>query len=140
MRLRNKTVIGRIDEQGKISAPWKPLEEFLSLHKGKAVMIRYSIMPEEASEKTENYFFGYVVQEIRNAFMVEYGEHLTKGETYDRIRKECPLFYKEERVDGKWKVRLREFEELDQAEVNEVIEWCFQYAAENLSCVLQNPI
>lgn len=95
-------------------------------------------MPIEPSEKTTNYFFGYLIPELQNAFL-EQGEHLSKEQTYDKIRSLCPLFKKEERQNGEWRVTLKEFEELDQAESNEVIDWLYQWAAENLYLILDNP-
>lgn len=138
MRVRSKTIVGRIGPRGELNAPWDVMAEFLSLHKGKAVILRAEIQPVEATEKTRNYFFGYVLPEIQNAFM-EQGEHLTKAQTYDRLRDWCPLFHEEKRENGKWRDHVKEFEELDQAQVNEVIDWLFQFSAENLNLILDNP-
>lgn len=139
MRIRSKSLVGRVGENGEIIARWDAMTEFLSLHKGKVVILRAELQPKEATEKTTNYFFGYIIPELKNAFM-ENGEHLTKKETYDRLRALCPLFYREERVNGEWKQRLTEWEELDQAECNEIIDWTIQWAAENLYKVLDPPI
>lgn len=140
MRVRAKTMVGRINEHGEILGSWGMVQDFCNLHKGKAVIVRVELQPIEPSEKTRNYFFGYCVPEMQGAFMTAYGEHLTREQTYNRIRDLCPLFSEQERLaDGAWKTRLKEFEELDQAEANEVIEWLFQFAAENFSLVLDSP-
>lgn len=139
MRVRRKTIVGLIDERGEIIAPWDAMREFCALHRGKRVIFRADIQPTEPSERTRNYFFGYCLPEIQAAYMTEYGEHLTREQTYDRIRGLCPLFSSEERVEGKWRTTIKEFEELDQAEANEAIEWLFQYCAENLSLILDDP-
>lgn len=138
MRIRNKAIVGRIGDDGELIANWPVMAEFLAMHKGKAVILRAELQPKEASEKTKNYFFGYIVPEMRNAYL-ENGEHLTKSETYDRIRNACPLFIKEERVNGEWRRRLMEWEELDQCECNEVIDFIVQYAAENFYKILDLP-
>lgn len=71
--------------------------------------------------------------------MQEYGERFTKEQTYDWIRKQCSLFYAEERIEGKWKVRIKEFEELSQEEANEAIDDIIQFCAENLSLIIDYP-
>jgi hypothetical protein len=139
MRVRNKTLMGRIGENGELNLHWDALKEFLSSHKGKVAIVRVELMAVEPTEKTRNYFFGYIIPELKNAFM-ENGEHLTKEETYNKIRGLCPLFIREDRVEGKWKRRIVEFEELDQAECNEIIDWTIQWAAENLFFVLDPPV
>jgi len=139
MRVRNKTLMGRIGENGELNLHWDALKEFLSSHKGKVAIVRVELMAVEPTEKTRNYFFGYIIPELKNAFM-ENGEHLTKEETYNKIRGLCPLFIREDRVEGKWKRRMVEFEELDQAEANEAIDWIIQFAAENLYTPLDPPI
>lgn len=120
-------------------ANWGALTDFLLMHRGKVVILRVELQPKEATEKTKNYFFGYIIPELRNAFM-ENGEHLTKEQTYNRLRELCPLFIHEERVNGEWKRRLMEWEELDQAECNEIIDWTIQWVAENLFFVLDPPV
>lgn len=130
--------MGRIQDNGEIQCRWEVMQEFLKMHKGKVAILRVSIQPTEASEKTTNYFFGYIIPELKGAFMGE-GEHLDKSQTYDRVRELCPLFHREERENGKWRKRIVEWEELSQEECNEVIDWVVQWAAENLYCVLDLP-
>lgn len=138
MRLRRKTIIGKIDSKGKLAAPISVLEDFFSMHKGKGVIIRAEIMASEPSEKVRGFFFGYIIPELQGAMEQVYGERYSKGQTYDWLRKQCPLFYKEERVEGKWKVILKEFEELDASEANDVIEWTMQFASENFGLIIND--
>lgn len=140
MRLRRKTIVGKIDSKGNLSAPWKILEDFCSMHKDRKLILRAEIMPKEPSEKTKGYFFGYIVEELQGFLMEVYGERFTKEQSYDWIRKQCPFFAREERVDGEWKSYLIDFEDLDQAEANEVIEWTIQYCAENFNQILDYPL
>lgn len=138
MRVRSKVFAVRLGEHGEIIAHWDKVGEFCGQHKGKAAFMRIELQPTEPSEKTKNYFYGYIVPELRNAFM-ENGEHLTKEQTYNRIREICPLFSEQTRENGQWRTHLKEFEDLDQAEANEVIDFLFQWAAENLFLILENP-
>lgn len=138
MRLRRKTIIGKIDSKGSLSAPWGVLEDFCKMHKDRGVIIRAEILSQEPSERVTNYYFGYIVEEMRDAIMQTYGERLSKAQTDQWIREKCPLFYKEERKDGEWRMTLKEWEELDSAEANEVFEWVFQYASENLNLILDD--
>ena len=139
MRVRRKTIIGLIGEQGEIQCSWNLLQDFCSSHKGKPVILRLEIQSSEPTEKTRNYFFGYCVPEAQNAFMTEYGEHYTKEQTYDKIRQLCPIFQRQERVDGRWRTTILEFEELDQAEANDAIEWLCRFMAEEFSVILDMP-
>lgn len=139
MRVRRKTFVGRIGEHGEILCSWNVVQDFCTSHKGKPVILRLEIQPSEPSERTKNYFFGYCVPEAQNAFMSEYGEHLTKEQTYDKIRQLCPLFQKQERENGKWRTTYLDFEDLDQAEANDAIEWLSRFLAEEFSCILDMP-
>lgn len=139
MRLRRKTIVGRINPKGEIEAHWQTLYDFCSLHKDSGVIIRAEIMPKEPSEKTKNYFFGYLISEMQGILMQEYGERYTKDESYDWVRKQCPLFIQEERVNGEWKKTYKDFEDLSQSEANEVIDWLIQYCAENFYQILDYP-
>ena len=139
MRLRRKTIVGKITPTGELNAPWQVLMDFCSMHKDRGIILRAEILSKEPSEKTCAYFWGYVIDEIRNALMQEYGERFTKEQTYDWIRKQCSLFYAEERIEGKWKVRIKEFEELSQEEANEAIDDIIQFCAENLSLIIDAP-
>jgi len=139
MRVRRKTIVGRIGENGEILCSWDIVQSFCLLHKGKPVILRLEIQPSEPSERTKNYFFGYCVPEAQNAFMSEYGEHLTKEQAYDKIRELCPLFHRQERENGRWRTTIVDFEDLDQAEMNDAIEWLARFLAEEFSIILDMP-
>ena len=94
MRVRRKTFVGRIGEHGEILCSWNVVQDFCTSHKGKPVILRLEIQPSEPSERTKNYFFGYCIPEAQNAFMSEYGEHLTKEQTYARIAEDVKNFEK----------------------------------------------
>lgn len=140
MRLRRKSLVGKIDSKGELKAPWNTLYDFCTMHKDRAVIIRAEIMPKEPSEKVQAYYFGYIIPEFQDAIMQAYGERLTKSQTDEWIRCQCPLFIEETRENGRWRKRIREFEELDPAEANEAIEWMFQFASENLNLVIDDAL
>lgn len=140
MRLRRKSIIGRISAKGELDAPFQVLSDFCSMHKGKSIIIRLEILSKEPSEKVRAYYFGYIIPEVQDALMQTYGERLTKSKTDEWIRSQCPIFLEETRENGKWRTRIKEFEDLDPAEVNEAIEWIFQFMSENLNLILDDAL
>ena len=138
MRLRRKTLWGRVGKNGAIEAHWNELEAFCRLHPNKAIVLRVEIQPTEPSEKLTNYWFGYVVKEMQRA-MYESGYDYSEAQTYDAIRKNCPLFLEEKRENGVWKVRAKEWEELDIAEAVEVIAWTQRWASEEFYWIIDDP-
>lgn len=140
MRLRRKTIVCRIDEDGEPHGAWNVLWDFFSMHKGKGVIIRAEIVAKEPSEKVKAYYFGYIIPEVQDAIMQAYGERYTKSQTDEWLRSQCPLFIEETRENGVWKKRVKEIEELDSSEMNEAIEWIFQFVSENLNLILDDAI
>lgn len=139
MRVRKKTLWGKIDSKGELGMRWAELEEFCKLHPNCNIILRAEIQSKEPSKKMKAYFFGYVLQEMQRA-MYENGEDLTEQGVYDKIRRECPVFCEEIREEGKWKVRVREWEELDTAEAVEAIAWVQRYGAENYYTIINDAI
>ena len=70
MRIKKKTLVGRIDDKGNLIAPLQLLGDFCNLNKGRSVIIRIEVQPQEASEKLRNYVFGYVVPEMQRILML----------------------------------------------------------------------
>lgn len=137
MRIRTKTLWGRIDKSGNLLVKWDELSEFCSLQRDKNVIVRVAVQPKEPSEKTKNYYFGYICDEMQGVYL-DNGERLSKEQVDERLRSLCPICYSEERVNGSWRRVVREFEELDQAEANEFFEFIFQYAAENYNKIIED--
>lgn len=138
MRLRRKVLWGKIGKKGEMIVHWDEAEAFCRLHPDKNLIIRLEIQPTEPTEKLQNYWFGYVVKEMQRA-MYESGEDLTEAQVYDRIRKNCPCFLEEKRENGVWKVRAKEWEELDSAEVVEAIAWVQRWASEEFYWIIDDP-
>ena len=139
MRVRRKTIWGKINSNGELEVRLADLDEFCRMHPNRNIIIRAEVQSIEPSGKLKAYFFGYVIKEVQRAFY-DAGEDCTEEQTYNRIRAVCPLFLSEERVEGKWKVRMREWEELDSAEAVEVVAWIQRYMAENYYTILNDPI
>ena len=58
VRIKKKTLVGRIDDKGNLIAPLQLLGDFCNLNKGRSVIIRIEVQPQEASDKLRNYVFG----------------------------------------------------------------------------------
>lgn len=138
MRVRRKTIWGHTNSNGELSFQGAELAEFCRLHPNRSIIIRAEVQSKEPSDKLKGYFFGYLIKELQRG-LYDNGECLSEQETYNKIRSACPLFVAEERDGEKWKVRRREWEELDQAEAVEVIGWIHRWASENLYLVLDEP-
>lgn len=136
MRVRSKTIFGRIDAKGvlKISG----LEDFCKLHPGNCVKIRADIMPLEPTERLTNYFFGYVVKEMRLAYE-SLGNDYTEEQTYEQIKSNCPVFFEEKRENGSWKREAKEWEDLDVSEAVEAIGWIHRWAAVEFNWIIDDP-
>lgn len=138
MRVRSKTLFGRIDAHGELKIHADALADFAKLHKGAAVKIRVEVVPNEPTERMTNYFFGYVVKEMRQA-LISVGNDFNEQETYDVIRKNCPVFFEEKRENGEWKRVAKEWEELDTAEAVEAIAWIQRWASTEFYWVIDDP-
>lgn len=137
MRLRTLTLWSRIGADGGLKIPTERVAKFSAMHPGKSVLVRVQVQPIEPTARMTNYFFGYVVKEMRNAYE-SLGESLTEAQTYDKIRKNCPLFLEEKRENGSWKVRAKEWEELSVEEAVEVISWVQRWASMEFQWVIDD--
>ena len=139
MRIKKKTLVGRIDDKGNLIAPLQLLGDFCNLNKGRSVIIRIDVQPQEASEKLRNYVFGYVVPEMQR-ILHDNGEDYTREQTFNYLKSLCPVFLDEEYLgDGKWKQRKKEWEELDVAEAVEFCAWVQRLASIEFNQVIQDP-
>lgn len=137
MRLRTLILWTRIGERGGLKIPADRVTQFASMHKGKSVLIRMEIQSIEPTERMTNYFFGYVVKEMRRAYD-SLGESLTDEQTYNKIRENCPVFLEEKRENGAWKTRAKEWEELSIEEAVEAISWIQRWASMEFEWVIDD--
>ena len=139
MRIKRKTLVGRINAEGDLIAPMQLLQDFCNLNRERSVIIRVEVQPQEAGEKIRNYVFGYVIPEMQR-ILHDNGEDYTRAQTFEYLKSICPVFLDEEYLgDGKWKQRKKEWEELDKAEVVEFVAWVQRLAAIEFNQIIQDP-
>jgi hypothetical protein len=135
MRIRKIAVTRRISK-GEISLETADIKEFFRQHEGKAVIVRIELLPVEPSEKAKAYYWKVIVPTIQRC-LYERGYDLTKRETDEFLRDQMPVCKEETYEGGKLKERLKEVEELDAAELNEMIEQIKIWAADNLEIYVE---
>ena len=139
MRIKRKTLVGRINAEGDLIAPMQLLQDFCNLNRERSVIIRVEVQPQEAGEKIRNYVFGYVIPEMQR-ILHDNGEDYTRAQTFEYLKSICPVFLDEEYLgNGKWKQRKKEWEELDKAEVVEFVAWVQRIAAIEFNQIIQDP-
>ena len=139
MRIKRKTLVGRINAEGDLIAPMQLLQDFCNLNRERRVIIRVEVQPQEAGEKIRNYVFGYVIPEMQR-ILHDNGEDYTRAQTFEYLKSICPVFLDEEYLgNGKWKQRKKEWEELDKAEVVEFVAWVQRLAAIEFNQIIQDP-
>ena len=139
MRIKRKTLVGRINAEGDLIAPMQLLQDFCNLNRERSVIIRVEVQPQEAGERIRNYVFGYVIPEMQR-ILHDNGEDYTRAQTFEYLKSICPVFLDEEYLgNGKWKQRKKEWEELDKAEVVEFVAWVQRLAAIEFNQIIQDP-
>ena len=139
MRIKRKTLVGRINAEGDLIAPMQLLQDFCNLNRERSVIIRVEVQPQEVGEKIRNYVFGYVIPEMQR-ILHDNGEDYTRAQTFEYLKSICPVFLDEEYLgNGKWKQRKKEWEELDKAEVVEFVAWVQRLAAIEFNQIIQDP-
>lgn len=139
MRIKRKTLVGRINAEGDLIAPMQLLQDFCNLNRERSVIIRVEVQPQEAGEKIRNYVFGYVIPEMQR-ILHDNGDDYTRAQTFEYLKSICPVFLDEEYLgNGKWKQRKKEWEELDKAEVVEFVAWVQRLAAIEFNQIIQDP-
>ena len=139
MRIKRKTLVGRINAEGDLIAPMQLLQDFCNLNRERSVIIRVEVQPQEAGEKIRNYVFGYVIPEMQR-ILHDNGEDYTRAQTFEYLKSICPVFLDEEYLgNGKWKQRKKEWEDLDKAEAVEFVAWVQRLAAIEFNQIIQDP-
>lgn len=139
MRIKRKTLVGRINAEGDLIAPMQLLQDFCNLNRERSVILRVEVQPQEAGERIRNYVFGYVIPEMQR-ILHDNGEDYTRAQTFEYLKSICPVFLDEEYLgNGKWKQRKKEWEELDKAEVVEFVAWVQRLAAVEFNQIIQDP-
>ena len=134
MRIRKIAVTRRLSSELSLDTP--DVKEFCRQHEGKPAIIRIELLPTEPSEKAKAYYWKYIIPTIRRE-LYERGYDFTNEETDNLIRNIMPVCIEETYEGGKNKRRTKEIEELDAAEINELIEQIKIWAAENLEIYVE---
>lgn len=135
MRIRKIAVTRRLNKDGEISLDTPDIKEFCRQHAGKSAIIRIELLPIEPSQKALAYYWKCVIPTIQRE-LYERGYDLTKSETDEFLRSEMPVTI-EESWEGALKRRIRPLDELDAAELNELIEQIKIWAAVNLEIYVE---
>lgn len=116
------------------------VNEFLKLHKGERVTVRFIVAPKGSSEALKGYYFNYVVPTVRRA-LYETGERLTEVQTEKFLREQSPVMCvaKFDTSTSKYTTHIKEIAEIGNAELIEHIEFIKQFAAEELNTFIENP-
>jgi len=116
------------------------VNEFLKLHKGERVTVRFFVAPKGSSEALKGYYFNYVVPTVRRA-LYETGERLTEVQTEKFLREQSPVMCVAnfDISTSKYTTHIKEIAEIGNAELIEHIEFIKQFAAEELNVFIENP-
>lgn len=125
-----KTLV-TVTDKGRLLAPMDLLNCFCGEHKGERLLLSLSVLGNNVSEAQRGYYYGYIVPEIRAGFL-ELGTCYTPGQVDELLRRECPLMY----GDSGEPLGLSD---LKGDGMTKFLDWCKQYAAENLCIFIDDP-
>jgi hypothetical protein len=116
------------------------VNEFLKLHKGERVTVRFFVAPKGSSEALKGYYFNYVVPTVRRA-LYETGERFTEEQTEKFLREQSPIMCVAnfDTSTSKYTTHIKEIAEVGNAELIEHIEFIKQFAAEELNTFIEEP-
>lgn len=116
------------------------VNEFLKLHKGERITVRFFVAPKGSSEALKGYYFNYVVPTVRRA-LYETGERLTEEQTEKFLREQSPVMCVAnfDTSTSKYTTHIKEIAEVGNAELIEHIEFIKQFAAEELNTFIEDP-
>lgn len=139
MKRKEICATGVINNNGALSMYMGELKQFFAMHASKKVIARFIVSNPGTSAALRGYYYNYVVPMFKSAFW-ENGERLTEKQTEQRLREYSPIMLEEWVNDaGKYEARLREINELSNAELIEHIETLKQLAAEEFYLFIDDP-
>ena len=131
MKPREISATGVVNNKGGLSLYMGEVNEFLKLHKGERVTVRFIVAPRGSSEALKGYYFNYVVPTVRRA-LYETGERLTEVQTVMCVAKF-------DTSTSKYTIHIKEIAEVGNAELIEHIGFIKQFAAEELNTFIEDP-
>lgn len=140
MKKREITATGLIDTKGALQMYMGELKEFFKMWKGARVFARFQVVEHNSSEALKAYYYHGVVPAYKAALW-ENGERMTEEQTELHLRYISPVMHEQipNIETGKYTDRVREINEISNAEFVEHIEFIKQYAAENLYLFIEDP-
>lgn len=138
MKAREKSVFGKINNEGRLMTP-PDLREFLNQWKESRVVVRFEILSEKPSEALKGYYFHCVVPTMKTALW-ESGERKNEKETDQWLREMSPITHRFDWINSRqYGDVIKEIAELSSAELSEHIEHIRQMAAEEFSVYIEEP-
>lgn len=140
MKPREISATGVVNNNGGLSLYMGEVNEFLKLHKGERVTVRFFVAPKGSSEALKGYYYNYVVPTVRRA-LYETGVRLTEEQTEKYLREQSTVMdvAKFDTSTCKYTIRIKEIAEVGNAELIEHIEFIKQFAAEELNTFIEDP-
>lgn len=140
MRKREIIATGLVNDKGDLAMYMGEVREFLKQWKGAKVIVRFSVAQPGTSEALKGYYYNYVVPTLRQAIW-ENGERLTEEKAERFIREISPIMWEQtpDPATGKYTSRLREINELSNAEFCEHIETLKLIGAQEYCVYIEEP-
>lgn len=138
MKRRQIQATGKIDENGRLTMFMGELNQFFAQWKGVRVVARFEVSTPGTSEALKGYYYNYVVPTMRQA-MWDNGERRTEEKTEYYLREISPVMHEENIINNKYQSRVRDIDEISNAELIEHIETIKQIAAEEYSVYIEDP-
>lgn len=131
MKRREIEASGIIDDRGALRMYMGEINAFFKEWKGSRVVARFSVASRGSSEALKGYYYNYVVPVFRRGLW-SLGDRKTEEQVERTLRKLSPIMYDQipDIKSGKYDTRLREINELSNAELIEHIDTVKQLAAE----------
>lgn len=140
MKKRKLALTGQINAQGRLLFYTDALKDWAQQFQNEKILLSVEVLPKEQSKLLLAYYKNYVLPEFQNAIR-EQGEWLSIAQVDERLRTASPLMevatYNIE--TGVTSYRVKELEELHNADFCEFLEWLKMYAAENYSLYIEDP-
>ena len=136
MKQRTITAVGRIDNDGILRMQMAKLSMFFGAWRNRQVIARFEVTDNEKSETMKAYYYKYIVPTMQQALW-QNGERKTEEDTELWLRAMSAIM-KEQTWQNGYSTKIREIEELTDAEFVEHIEIIRQLAAEEFGIEIED--
>lgn len=128
---------GRVSETGAMALYMDEIREAIRKHKGARVIATFRVLSGKPSEALRGYYYNYIIPTIRIA-MRDKGERMTDAQVDEMLCELSPVM-KISRYDGRLETQTLSMSDADSGMMLEHIEFVKQFAAEELSCIIDDP-